>query len=50
MKKFGSKSGIWIHDYDKHELAFGAIIVSIQLGLELGTVELFDVEYEAEYF
>ena len=50
MKKFGSMSGIWIHDYDKHELAFGAIIVSIQLGLELGTVELFDVEYEAEYF
>ena len=50
MKKFQSLRGIWIHDYDKHTLAVGAVLVSIQIGFELGTVKLWDVEYEAEYF
>ena len=50
MKKFASMRGIWIHSYDKHKLAVGALLVSIQLGFELGTVQLFDIEYEAEYF
>ena len=50
MKKFQSLRGIWIHSYDKHQLAVGAILVSIQIGMEVGTVKLFDIEYEAEYF
>lgn len=50
MKKFQSMRGIWIHSYDKHKLAVGAILVSLQLGLELGTVKLWELEYEAEYF
>ena len=50
MKKFQSLRGIWIHDYNKRTLAVGAVLVSIQIGFELGTVKLWDVEYEAEYF
>ena len=50
MKKFQSLKGIWIHSYDRHKLAVGAILVTLQLGMELGTVKLWDLEYEAEYF
>ena len=39
MKKFQSLRGIWIHDYDKHTLAVDAVLVSIQVGLEHGTVK-----------
>ena len=51
LKKFESLRGIWKHSYDKHELAVGAVLVTIQLGLVLGTVELFDIgDYDVEYF
>lgn len=50
MKKFQCLKGCWIHNYDKHKLAVGAILVTLQLGFELGTVKLWEVEYEAEYF
>ena len=51
MKKFQCLRGIWIHSYDKHEQAVGAILVSIQIGLELGTVKLWPLgDYEVEYF
>ncbi|CAJ1956991.1 unnamed protein product [Cylindrotheca closterium] len=51
MKKFQSLRGIWIHNYDKHTFAVGAVLVSIQIGLELGTVKFWDIpDYEAEYF
>lgn len=50
MKKFKCLRDTWIHSYEKHRQAVGAILVSLQLGLELGTVSLWDVEYEVEYF
>lgn len=51
MKKFQSLRGLWIHDYDKHTLAVGAVLVSMQIGMELGTVKFWDIpNYEAEYF
>ena len=50
MNKFHLLRGIWIHDYDKHKLAVGAV-VSIQIGLELGTLKFWEIpDYDAEYF
>mmetsp|Transcript_127681 Transcript_127681/g.357504 ORF Transcript_127681/g.357504 Transcript_127681/m.357504 type:complete len:295 (-) Transcript_127681:377-1261(-) len=50
VKKFGAFSTPFVHTKEKHKLAYGAVLVMLQLGLELGTVRNWRVEYATEYF
>lgn len=50
VKVFDALNVAFRHSHDKHKLAFGAILVITQLGLELGTLGQYPVDYDTEYF
>jgi hypothetical protein len=50
LKAFEAFKKPWLHSHIKHQRAFGAVMVLLQLGLENGTVGQWAVGYTNEYF